>query len=76
MPFIRFLASKRRAYIVAVILLLGEIMPIYSYYAKKKLVCIIIAAPFSCQPSFCFKYTKSNIRLSCNVRSVSNTEYT
>ena len=48
MPFIRFLASKRRAYIVAVILLLGEIMPIYSYYAKKKLVHIIITAPFGC----------------------------
>ena len=47
MPFIRFLASKRRAYIISVILLLGEIMPIYLHYAKKKLVYIIIAAPFS-----------------------------
>ena len=32
MPFIRSLTSKRRAYIVAIILLLGEIMPIYSHY--------------------------------------------
>ena len=46
MPPIRFLASKRRAYIVAVILLLGEIIPIYSYCAKK-LVYIIIVAPFN-----------------------------
>ena len=47
MPPIRSLAFKRRAYAVAVILLLGEIMPSYSYYKEKKLVCITIAAPFS-----------------------------
>ena len=45
MPPIRFLASKRRACIVLVIFSIGEIMPIYSRYAKKKLVYIIIAAP-------------------------------
>ena len=44
MPFIRFLASKRRAYIVAVIFLLGEIMPTYSYCVLKGLVYIIIIA--------------------------------
>ena len=75
MPFIRSLASKRRAYIVAVILLLGEIMPSYSYCNKKKLVYIIIIAPFSRQPSFYFKCTKLNIHLSYNVKSVSDTEY-
>ena len=47
MPFIRSLVSKRRAHAVAVILLLGEIMPSYSYYDEKKLVYIIIIAFFS-----------------------------
>ena len=46
MPLIRSLASKRRAYTVAVILSLGEIIPSYSYCDKKKLVYIIIMAPF------------------------------
>ena len=45
MPPIRSLASKCRTYIVLVILLLSEIMPIYSRYAEKKLVYIAIAAP-------------------------------
>ena len=75
MPLIRSLASKCHAYAVAVILLLGEIMPSYSYCNEKKLVYITIIAPFSCQPSSCSKYTKSNIHSSCNVKSVSNTEY-
>ena len=75
MPLIRSLAFKRRTYAVVVILLLGEIMPSYSHYKEKKLVYIIIIAPFSCQLSFYFKCTKSNIHLSCNVRSVSNTKY-
>ena len=75
MPPVRFLASKYRTHIVAVIFLLSEIMPIYSYYAKKKLVYVIIAAPFNCQPSFYIKCTKLNIYLSCNVKSVSNTKY-
>ena len=47
MPSIRSLASKHRTHAVAVILLLGEIMPSYSYCNKKKLVYIIIIAPFS-----------------------------
>ena len=45
MPSIRFLASKRYAYIVAVIFLLSEIMPTYSCYVLKGLVYIIIMAP-------------------------------
>ena len=76
MPFIRFLASERHARIVTVILLLSEIMPSYSHYKEKKLVYIIIIALFSRQPSFCVKCTKSNIHLSCNVKSVSNAKCT
>ena len=47
MPSVRSLTSEYCTYIVAVILLLGEIMPIYSYYAEKKMVYIIIVAPSS-----------------------------
>ena len=47
MPPIRSSASKCHAYIISVILLFSEIMPLYSYYAKKKLVYIVIIAPFS-----------------------------
>ena len=75
MPFIRSLVSKHRAHAVAVILLLGEIMPSYSYSKEKKLVYIIIIALFSCQPSSYIKCTKSNIHLSCNVKLISNTKY-
>ena len=75
MPFIRSLASERRVYIIAVILLLGEIMPTYSYYTEKKLVYITIVAPFSYQPSFYVECTKLNIYSSYNVRLVSNAEY-
>ena len=75
MPFIRSLVSERRIYIITVILLLGKIMPIYSHYTKKKLVYVIITALFSRQPFFYIKYTKSNIYLSCNVKSVSDTKY-
>ena len=75
MPPVRSLVSKRAAYyfkLVAVILLLGEIMPTYSYYAEKGLVYITIVAPLGRQPSFCAKCTKLNICLSCDVRLVSN----
>ena len=75
MPPVRFLASKYRAYIIAVILLLGEIMPIYSRCAKKKLVYITIITPFGHQPSSYIKCTKLNIYLSCNVRSVLDAKY-
>ena len=43
------------AYIVVLILLLGKIMPSYSYYKEKKLVYIAITALSSRQPS---SYTK------------------
>ena len=61
---------------VAVIFLLSEIMPTYSRCVSKGLVYIIIIAPSGRQPFFYTKYTKSNMRLSCNVRSVSNTKCT
>ena len=51
-PPIRSSAFKRRTYVVAVILLLGEIMPIYSRYVLKGLVYIAIIALLGRQPSF------------------------
>ena len=75
MPPIRSLVSKRRACTVAVILLFSEIMPSYSCCEEKKLIYIIIAAPSNRQPSLYTKCTKLNIRLSCNVKLVSNTKY-
>ena len=47
MPPVRSTASKRYSCVIAVILLLGEVIPIYSCYIEKKLVYIIIAALFS-----------------------------
>ena len=75
MPFIRSLASARRAKLVAVIFLLSKIILIYSCCAKRKLVYIIIIALFSCQFFSCSKCTKLNIRLSCNIKSVSDPKY-
>ena len=67
MPSVRSTASKHYTYVVAVILLLSEVMPICFYCIKKKLIYIIIAALFSCQPFFYIEYTKLNIRLSYNI---------
>ena len=75
MPPIRSLAFKCCTYIIAVILLLNKIIPSYSCCEEKKLVCIVIIAPSSCQPFFCVKCTKLNIYLSYNVRLVSNAKY-
>ena len=75
MPPIRSLVSKHYAHVVLVILLLGEIMPLYSRCLEKKLVYIIIIALFSHQPFSYIKCTKLNIHLSYNVRSVSNAKY-
>ena len=75
MPFIRSLVSERRTYIMAVILLFGEIMPSCSRCEEKKLVYITIITPFSRQPFSCVKCTKLNMRLSCNVKLVSDTKY-
>ena len=75
-PLIRSSASKRRACVVAVILLLSEIMPTYSRYVLKGLVYIIIIAPLGRQPFFYTKCTKLNMYLFCNVKLVSNAKYT
>ena len=75
MPPIRSLVSERCAYTVAVILLLGKIMPSYSCYEEKKLVYIIIIAPSGYQPSFYIKCTKLNIYLFYNIRLVFSTKY-
>ena len=75
MPPVRSLVSKYCAYVVFIILLLGEIMPLYSYCAEKKLVYVVITAPFSRQPSSYMECIKSNIYLSCDIRLVSNAKY-
>ena len=67
MPPVKSIVSKCRTRVVKTIVSLSEIMPSCSYYAKKKLLYIAIAALSSRQPSFYSKYTKSNIRSSCNV---------
>jgi hypothetical protein len=59
---------------MAVILLLSKIMPSYSCYTEKGLIYITIITLFSRQPSSCFKCTKLNMHLSCNIYSVSNTK--
>ena len=74
-PPIKFLAFKRFTYyfkLVAVILLLSKIMLFYSWYAEKGLVYIAIIVLFSCQPSVYTECTKLNIRLSCDIRFISN----
>ena len=76
MPFIRFLVSKRRLRLISLILSLGEIMPLYSYCVEKRLFYIIILVSSSRQPFFYAKYTKLNMRSSCNIRLVSNAKYT
>ena len=76
MLFIRSLASKRRARVVAVIFLLSEIMPTYSRCVLKGLVYIAIIALLGRQLFSYTKYTKSNIRSSCDIRSMSNAKCT
>ena len=78
MPFIKSLVFKCTTYyfkLVAVIFLLGKIMPTYFYYIEKELVYIAIIAPLSYQPSFYTKCTKLNMRLSCDIKLVSNAKY-
>ena len=77
MPSVRSLASKCTAHhfkLVAMILLLGKIIPTYCYYMEKGLVYIIIIALLGCQPSFYTKCIKLNICLSYDVKSVFNTK--
>ena len=72
MLFIRFLVSERCTHIIAVILLFSKIMPTYSRYVLKGLVYIAIIAPLGRQPFSYTKCTKLNMRLSYNIKSVSN----
>jgi hypothetical protein len=76
MPSIRYSSSNYYNWLVTTILSLSVIIPSYSYYAEKKLVCVAIAAPSGRQPSSYAKCTRVNMRLSCNIRSVSNAKYT
>ena len=51
MPLVRSSISERLAYcfkLVAVILLLGKIIPTCFYYIEKGLVCVIIIALLGC----------------------------
>ena len=75
MPPIRSSASKRRLRLISLILSLGKIIPSCSYYIEKRLSYIAILALFSRQLSSYTKCTKSNIRLSYDIKSVSNAEY-
>ena len=75
MPPVRSLVSKRHLRLVSLILSLGEIIPSCFCYIEKRLSYITISAPFSRQPSSYTKYIKLNIRLSYNIRLVSNAEY-
>ena len=75
MPLIRSFMSKRRVLLTISISLNGEIISPYSYYAKKKLVYIIIINPFSRQPFFCTKCTKLNTYVLYNIRSVLLNKY-
>ena len=75
MPSIRFLASMHCVLLATSISLNGEIMSPYSHYAKKGLVYIAIIAPFSHQPSSCFKCTKANTYSLYNMRLVSTNKY-
>ena len=75
MPFIRSLVSKYYIKLVSTIILLGEIIPSYSYYVKRRLLYIVIAAPFSCQLFFYAKCTRANMRASYDICLVSNAEY-
>ena len=76
MPLIRSSASKHYTRVVAVIFSLSKIMPTYFCCVLKGLVYITIIALLGRQPSFYIKYTKLNMRSSCNIKLVFNTKYT
>ena len=67
---------QRYTYTITLILLTGIIIGPYLRCSKKGLVCVAIATPSSRQPSSYLEYTKSNIRLGYNIRSISNSKYT
>jgi len=67
MPSIRSSAFDHCNRLVTIILLLDEVMPLYSHYKEKKLVCITIAVLTGHQPSLCVECMQANMQLSCNV---------
>ena len=78
MPPVRSLVFKRTARhfkLIAVILLLGKIIPTYSCCAEKGLVYITIIALLGCQSSSYTECTKLNIRSSYNIYLVFNAKY-
>ena len=75
MFFIRSSTSKRCTLLSISISLDSEIISPYSCYAKKGLVYIVIAFPFSCQPSSYSEYIKANTCLSCDVRLIPLNKY-
>ena len=76
MPFIRSFAFKRCTKLISTIISFGEIMPSCSRYIERKLLYIIIIAPFSRQPSSCTKCTWANMRSFYDVRLIFNTKCT
>ena len=61
---------------ITLILSLGKIMPsLYSRCVQEGLIYITLASPLSRQPSSYLECTKSNIQLSCDIRSISNAKY-
>ena len=54
-------------YTVTLILLSSKVILLYSHCLKEGLICVVIAALFSYQPSFYSKYTSINIQLSYDV---------
>src|SRR6266700_4453360 len=68
-------ASMHYTTLIALILSINKVMPSCSYYIKKGLVYITIAALFSHQHLSYAEYIKVNMHLSYNVHSISNTKY-
>ena len=75
MPPIRSLASVCYILLAISISLNSEIISPYSRCIKKGLVCVIIIALFSHQPSSCSKYTKANTCSLYNIHSVFTNKY-
>ena len=75
MPFTKSLASVCYTLLAVSISLNSKIMDSCSHYIRKGLVCIILTAPFSCQPSSCSKWTKLNTCSSYNIYLMSNNKF-
>ncbi len=61
--------------LITLILSINKVIPSCFYCVKKGLIYIIIMALSSRQPLFYTKYINVNMRLSCNIYSISNTKY-